>query len=105
VTVNPGTGNPVVKVLSRLLPGPSVRGFVSRPDGHDLQLIGEWVERLPEAVHRLVGDRRYAAGARTVAREIAALLEVAALSEVRRSVDVLHHLTREGLAPSGSAFP
>ena len=71
VTVNPGRSNPVTAALTSLLPGASVRGFVARPDGADLDRIRRWVEagsvrpwidiRLPlheaERAHRLVESR------------------------------------------------
>ena len=44
VTVNPGRGNRAVRVLTRLLPGAQVHGFVTRPDGADLDAIRGWVE-------------------------------------------------------------
>ena len=71
VTVNPGRGNPLTGVLTRSLPGPAVRGFVTRPDGADLDQVRRWVDtgvlrpwvhtRLPlhdaERAHRLVESR------------------------------------------------
>ncbi len=44
VTVNPGTGNPLIAALSRLLPGAAVRGFLVRPSGGDLVLLRGWIE-------------------------------------------------------------
>ena len=75
VTVDPGRGNPATGVLTRLLPGPAVRGFVARPGGTDLDQVRRWVDagalrpwvhtRLPvhdaERAHRIV-ETREAAG-------------------------------------------
>lgn len=74
VTVNPGRGNPLTGVLTRLLPGAAVAGFVARPNGSDLDQVRLWVEagalrpwlhtRLPlldaERAHRLLESRETA---------------------------------------------
>ena len=60
VTVNPGRGNRAVQVLTRLLPGAQVHGFVTRPNGADLDLIRGWVEAgqlQPVIEDRLVLDQ------------------------------------------------